>query len=286
MHVDLEQLDRRAAELVQEIGIPPCPAILVRILAESRVGDPDFKKICELIANDVSLAGSILATVNSAFYGLRTKARSIDAAVMLLGIRNVATLVTGLMLRQAFPIAKNQQLQTFWDASARTASLCAYVATETRAAARDFAYTFGLFRDSGMLALAAKFPEYVKEVYPAHESGGRVLIGEERTRYNFHHAEIGCELGRTWELPEDMCLAILHHHDYAVDAGWRLGAERSSLRLSAVGLLADWMETQIRGRLNPEWEKAKEFVLDTLDFRNEDRLEEMLDGAREAMKNG
>ena len=286
MPTDLENLDQQAAAVIKDIGIPPCPAIIVKIHKESRSGDPDLPKICNLISTDLSLAGSVLATVNSAFYGLRTKARSIDAAVMLLGIRNVATLVTGLMLKQAFPINKNPALQQFWDKSARIAAISAYLAEETRAVPRDTAYTFGLFRDAGMLAMAGTFPDYVREILPAAQQGSAALLGAERQRYAFQHAEVGFELGKAWQLPTEMALAIQHHHRYARDVAGRIGAGKEALRLTAIGYLADFVLGEAIGEPDLDWADASDFVLNLLGLSPEGQLTDLVAGAREVLQQG
>src|SRR5688572_3920629 len=107
MQSDLETLNREAEGIARSIGIPPCPAILTRLVRETRSDDPDFARLGELIGGDVSLAAAMLKTVNSPFYGLRSKATSIRQALVLMGLRNVTNLVTGLLLRQAFPVSAN-----------------------------------------------------------------------------------------------------------------------------------------------------------------------------------
>ena len=97
MSNELEVLDREAEEIINDIGIPPCPAILTTLMREMREDEPDFVKLGKLIGSDVSLAAAMLKTVNSPFYGLRSKATSVQQAITLLGLRNVAQIVTGLL---------------------------------------------------------------------------------------------------------------------------------------------------------------------------------------------
>ena len=77
MTQDLEVLDREAEQIVKDIGIPPCPAILTKLMQEMREDEPDFKRIGKLIGGDVSLGAAMLKTVNSPFYGLNRKATSV-----------------------------------------------------------------------------------------------------------------------------------------------------------------------------------------------------------------
>ena len=74
-------VDKDADKIVREIGIPPCPAILTKLLKEMREDEPDYNKASKLIGADVSLAAAMLKTVNSAFFGLATKATSVNQAL-------------------------------------------------------------------------------------------------------------------------------------------------------------------------------------------------------------
>ncbi|MCX7153623.1 MAG: HDOD domain-containing protein [Proteobacteria bacterium] len=81
------QIDEEARQIVIDIGIPPCPAILTRLLRDMREDEPDFAAIGKMLSSDMSLAASMLKTVNSPFYGLGRKATSIQQALALLGLQ-------------------------------------------------------------------------------------------------------------------------------------------------------------------------------------------------------
>src|SRR5215510_12304751 len=132
MQTDLEVLSREAEGIAKSIGIPPCPAILTKLVRETRSDDPDFNRLGDLIGTDVSLAAALLKTVNSPFYGLRSKATSIRQALVLLGLRNVTNLVTGLLLRQAFPVNASAGMEEFWEYSTGIARAGACLARHVR----------------------------------------------------------------------------------------------------------------------------------------------------------
>ena len=64
------------SRMAQEIGIPPCPAILSRFSEEMNKPEPEIRALGTLIGTDIALSGALLKLVNSPFYGLR--ANSID----------------------------------------------------------------------------------------------------------------------------------------------------------------------------------------------------------------
>ena len=74
---DFEALRQEAERVVRSIQLPPCPAILTKLVREMRLDEPDLKRFDALISSDVGLAAALLKTVNSPFYGLQRKATSI-----------------------------------------------------------------------------------------------------------------------------------------------------------------------------------------------------------------
>ena len=85
MEQTVREIEQEADRIVREIGIPPCPAILTKLLREMREDEPDYIKASKLISTDVGLAGAMLKTVNSPFFGLRTKATTVNQALQLMG---------------------------------------------------------------------------------------------------------------------------------------------------------------------------------------------------------
>ena len=63
--LETEVVSVQTAEMVKEIGIPPCPAVLADFTAEANKEDPDFRRLSHLINRDVALAASVLKTINS-----------------------------------------------------------------------------------------------------------------------------------------------------------------------------------------------------------------------------
>ena len=244
-------LDQEAENIVRSIRIPPCPSILTMLVREMRSDEPDFDIVGKLITRDVGLAAIMLKTVNSPFYGLPVKAVSVKQAIILLGLRNIVHLVTGLLLRQAFPVASPGLMEQFWEASSMTADLAAFVASHTRAVDRDHAYTYGLFRDCGIPLLLLEFPAYSETLARTHRNNGDLtalnLSVLEEEHCGIDHTEVGHYLAGSWHLPEETGLAIFWHHDYSVlDAG-QPSLSKVSLNLIAAGFVADYLLGAYRG---------------------------------------
>jgi HD-like signal output (HDOD) protein len=271
---DLVTVEHEAARNAKELDIPPCPAILARFNQEFNSPHPALRRLGALIGTDIGLAATVLKTVNSSFYGLSTKATSVEQALSILGLRASANLVSGLLLRQAFPADSGAALERFWANSMRLANLAAGIATQLKGVNGDEAHTYVLFRDCGMLVMLRKFPQYASLMAQGARIPGAQFTRLEDTRFGYSHARVSCALARSWSLSNPLCGAILYHHDYVRMESSVPGAEPPNRKLVAFGMLAEQIAALHLGHgLCPDWIGAERFVLDTLDIRAEDIVE-------------
>ncbi len=272
MSIDAETMARKADEIVQEIGIPPCPAILTKLLRETRADEPDFRRVGQLIGGDVALASAVLKVANSPFYGLRSKAASVQQALVLLGLNTVTQLVTGLLLRQAFSGSARPGMERYWKQSMATSLVSALLCRESGRGDSGVACTYGLFRDCGMPVMLQKFPIYEDIFDGSALEPGEPALELENERYLTNHAIIGERLAASWHLPDYLCFAILHHHDVPLSDELLEQAERVAMDLIAVGLAADKLYSTATGAACDEWERAGVWALSQLDLAD-DRFE-------------
>jgi HD-like signal output (HDOD) protein len=262
METDLEILDREAEQIVKDIGIPPCPMILTKLMQEMRSDEPDFGKLGKMIGGDVSLAAGMLKTVNSPFYGLRNKATSVTQALALLGLRHVAELVTGLLLRQAFPGGTSDLMDEFWETSTGIAQINDRLARHFKHVRRDGLQTFGVFRDCGMLAMMQKFKNYKPLFAVATRGCDASVTAVEDIHHKINHARVGYQMAKTWLLPDEVCQAVLRHHDYAELQATGGGLSVASLQHIALTLAAEsiFVKREL-GETGAEWSLGSEFAL-------------------------
>jgi HD-like signal output (HDOD) protein len=268
---DFEVIEREAERIAKELDIPPCPVILARFNQEFHASEPDLRTLAALIGTDVGLSATILKTVNSPFYGLVKKANGVEQALSILGLRACANIVSGLLLRRAFPAASGPALEQFWDSTMRIAGLAAEIASRLKNVDRDSAHTYVLFRDCGMLVMLRKFPEYADIMEQGATLSGGQLTCIEDAQFKFNHARVACALARSWSLPETLCGAILHHHEFALMARRTTARGTADRRLVAFGMLAEQIAALRLDRgLCPDWAAGERFVLDTLDIKPDD----------------
>jgi len=267
--------------LIKSIRIPPRPSLLADLQRELASPDPSPETIGRIVASDVGMSGALLKLANSSVYGGR-KAKSIDQAIMFLGINQVAALMTGLLARQAIP-ANSAALASFWDVSTRRAQAMVFLSRRLRIGEPDVAHTFGLFCDTGVPLLMDRFPTYAATYADAALEAERPFTALEEERHATSHAAVGCLLARTWGLSGDIGWSILQHHDYAVlDDADSPAAVRSMVALS---LLAEAAISKYQGQGESlEWNKGGARAMAYLGM-SDDEKEELLDELVEAFHN-
>ena len=115
---------------IQDIDIPPRPIIIDRIRSAMNEDMPNFKYVGQLVSADVSLAAGLIKTANSPYFGYQSRARSVNEALLMLGLDVTCRAIATISLRQAFP--NSAHYERFWDASARIAALSGWLARQIR----------------------------------------------------------------------------------------------------------------------------------------------------------
>lgn len=274
-------LDDEMAATAATLDIPPCPAVLGRILAEVHADDPDFNRIGELISADIALSATVMKTVNSSFYGLRYPAKSIRQALQQLGLRTVASLVTAVMLRRAFPTAATAGMQRFWTESNRQAQIGSIVGPQI-GVDRDTAHTYALFRLCGIPVLRMKHATFDPVIASDALLRSRPLLALERERFGVDHAAVGRRLATGWNLPAEQADAIGNAAAYAsgaVDIGKAPPIEG---RLAAAGYFIEALSAHLAGRPEALQNEDAVFAIDTLQLKAVD-VEQLARLARAGM---
>ncbi len=241
---------------IKVTDIPPRPAIIDRIRAAMSEEFPNFKYVGQLISADVSLAAGLIKTANSPYFGFRSRARSVNEGLLVLGLDVTCRAVATLSLRQAFP--DSAHYERFWDASARIAMLSGWLARRVKnpKLRPDDAYTYGLFRDCGIVILLRRFPEYAKTLARANHDAELSFTEVEQQDFPTDHTVLGYLLAQNWWLPEEICQAIRHHHDRETIGRLESEVALDSRYLIAVAQTAEHLLQRVSGASHTEeWSK-------------------------------
>lgn len=269
--VENDSFDHELESVILELGIPPCPKVLLELAAEAQKDEPDLHRVEKLICADVGLAASLIKTVNSPFYGLRSKVHSVMQAIHMLGLSRLSLMVMGMVLRESFKGSNRVEMARFWDTSSKIAIISSYIASRLpyisfehmrRQIEKDEAYTYGLFQDCGIPIMLNYHPEYKETLRDANKSTEKKFTDIEDIKYINNHTTIGYMLAKSWGLPETMYQAIRYHHEHDALTENNIFLATESKDFIALALLAERAIQIITGLSQTcEWQKGSAWVM-------------------------
>ncbi len=249
-------VEHQVAQELRQIGIPPCPRILLRIHDETQKVDPDFNRLAAIIGDDVALAAGLIKVVNSPYFGFQKKVRSVNEAMLVIGLKTIIHAVATLQLQKAF--AHLPRMERFWHSSAKTAHVASWLAKRLgdKALRPTDAYTYALFHDCGVPVLLSPFKNYMAVLQQANDDVEHVFTALEDQHFGVNHSIVGAQMAEDWLLPVNISMGIRHHHEGDWIQHSDAGALDGSAKLVAIAHLAEHCIYRHTGlSYSREWEK-------------------------------
>ncbi len=127
-------------KIVSGQKMPPGRMALLRLLAELQQSDIDIEKLQKIIETDVNLSVKLLRLLNSSFYSLVSKVRSIRQAIVYLGMQNIRNWAS--LVAMGSVDDKPRELMTM---SLVRAKMCELLCNTEDSETRGMFFTVGLF---------------------------------------------------------------------------------------------------------------------------------------------
>lgn len=208
-NITLEEIIRKVKD------IPTLPDITNEIMRLTEDPDSTVQDIENVIMRDQSLTTKVLRLANSAFYGYPRRISTISEASVLLGFQAIRSItltasIGGLLMKEVpgYGLGKNE----LWKQSQSCAIISRYIARKVRFARVDQAYVAGLLRDIGKVIVSYYLTEHFKQIMDLAENENISFLDAEEKILGFHHGQVGAEIAKKWNLPEDLVEAIAYHH--------------------------------------------------------------------------
>jgi HD-like signal output (HDOD) protein len=253
-------------------SIPTVASAVLKAMEDPLVGAKDIAKIVD---KDQSLAVRILRMANSPIYGFSRRISTIDLAVVILGMDNLREIIMSYIVQGFFSKVKSNVFNTihFWEYSLLSASAARIIARRLKYKLAGEAFISGLMHDIGLIIIAEHFTSQYEKIKLELEAGEMTLTELEAKYIGATHAEIGYWLTQKWNLPLNMCNAVLNHHQHysLVDenhdtsefsASMNFGAIKQPL--TAIISISEWITWkmdkagQFLGKKVPEYYLAEE----------------------------
>ena len=194
------------------VDFPAAPEVVIRLsnlLSEEWV---TAEQLSEVMALDAGISARVLRLANSVYFRGQG-VRSIDEAVLRVGVDGVRDVVFALSLLRAFkPLHLNYRM--FWRhglAVAQTVLVLQHRALNLHAPIPE-AYAAGLLHDIGMLVLDRTLGAGYGSILDTAREKARPLCDVELETLGTDHADVGGRLLEVWRMPTLLAQAVSGHH--------------------------------------------------------------------------
>ena len=185
--------------------VPRPPRLLQQLISPEIVNNASMEELAELIGSEPLVATRVLATANSALYGLTTPVKGLQQAISTLGLITLRILCLQYLMIRSFKADgpdRQDLLTKLWNASALAAEMCGKLARATGRPDPGRLVTLVVLSFLGRLASTATMPRGLLATIPVGSFLERTR--NEQTALGLSAAEIGGLLMRDWELPDSL----------------------------------------------------------------------------------
>jgi len=203
------------ADFIIEVREFPSPATVIsKVIEVAGDAHASLDKLASVIATDPPLTTELLKTANSAFYGASSAVKTVNRAVVQLGVRTVRCIAVCFAARDAARdgILPKEDMIEFWSDALRRGVAARTLAKLTRQVEPEEAFTTGLLLDFGILAILKKHPEKVSAWREIRGLLPHERLEREKELFGVSHDTIGAMLLEKWGMPASLIEAVTHHH--------------------------------------------------------------------------
>ena len=190
---------------------PLLPGAALQLLNLARDPDVAMSKVIALLESEPLIVARVIRTAQSPVYSAGARIRTIEDAVLRLGIRAIALVFAEAAMHSG--VFASQMFQAPMQALRRHSTATAHIArklSERIGQPGDRVYLSGLLHDIGIAACLLVAPN---------------LTGPDGKPFNFDqleepiydiHEQAGEILSSLWNMPESLRWVFAHHHSFAL----------------------------------------------------------------------
>jgi diguanylate cyclase (GGDEF)-like protein/putative nucleotidyltransferase with HDIG domain len=207
--------EHRLAVAVEQLGrLPVLSATVRRVQAIAESEDAGIGDMVAALEADQGLATDLLRYANSAACARPLRARSIRAAVTLVGRKAIAQLAIEAATFRFFQAAPGNGGRSIGHLHLHAAAVagCSQAIAERTGAAIDVAHLGGLLHDVGKLVMPLAFGNDALDAIAAEHQAGTPRALLERERLGVDHATAGALVARASQVETTVETAIAFHH--------------------------------------------------------------------------
>ena len=222
--------------------LPALPATAAQILQLASDPRANAQQLANIIEQDAALSALVLHYANSSLYGYAGCIKNLQTAIArVLGFEYVLNLALGFSIGKSLRVPQDGPfgLDAFWKHSIYAGRLVELLSRQLPNKSQPpggTAYLAGLLQNLGRLVLGHTFkPEFFILNRFAQANPDMPICELEKHVLGVTHDQIGAWLMEAWGLPQELVVAVRHHHE---EGYWDQHATYSQLVLIANRALA------------------------------------------------
>lgn len=195
--------------LASPFTLPSTPKVVALLLSELERGQPDLRRISQLVSTDPGLAARLLQVANSGYFKLSGRVHSVPEALAVVSLGQVRTVAVAAAGKSSLKAVPGINLQQYWDFSLDVARVSRSLAGVVRQN-QQAAFTAGLLCFIGELAMRLAMPQEMAALDPEASAFDARRARTERRQFGFDYAQAGAGHARQWSFPQVIVEAIAH----------------------------------------------------------------------------
>lgn len=260
-------------QIIEGRQLPALPVVVTKVLGMLANPDLNMRVLCPVLSGDAALAARIIAISRSAYYGQRTLPTTLQAAVQVMGLRDLRNVIISVVTYGLFK-SSGQVAETLWAHSLGVALASRILSFRLGRLNPEQAFLAGLLHDVGQMVFLQGDGEGYSRMARDARLNGTPITDAEQELYGFDHALIGAKMLESWNIEEEIGKAVgaHHNHEQITDAK----------SLPAVLIMADYLAFKAGlGFFTPAPLPARE-ILRSFAFENDEVLAQAVEEVRRA----
>lgn len=211
------QASQKPAQRQEKSLLLPMSSAAIRLSQLCQQDRVSAKDVVAVMETDPGLIARLMTLANSSLFGCSGRIKTIDHAVVMLGMKTVRNLALTISASQLF--SQKDEFTPWrkglWTHSITTAVIARRLAPHFEDCGADEAFLAGMFHDVGKLVLFQIKPKHYIEHVLERESESLSSVELEIQTYHNAHTHIGKQCADQWHLSCEITDAIRDHHEPA-----------------------------------------------------------------------
>lgn len=210
-----ENKTKKLQQLLKQANVPTLPVIAQKLVELCNDDTADFADFALVLQSDPGLASRILRMANSAFYGLRHKATTLERAIGALGLKHVKTISLGFYLADSLSkmdCGEGFNMAKFWQQNVLRGVISRELARAYYPIRCEEAFLIGLLQDCGIPFLVQAWGAPYAQFWAERQNSPASLYKLEQEFFGYDHVKAAKVITEKWALPDLLATPIHNHH--------------------------------------------------------------------------